>query len=382
MNTMATRTRPRLMYVLSLSPDKIGGLEKFLKQFTQVLSQRGWDTVLCFDGSISEEFISYIASPNVQIERLDNQGNLGAGCSRELWALMRRYQPQVFIFAFHGVLRFFPWIARLGGCRRIYFNDHSSRAPKWVARPLSLRRRVLARILMAPLSGIISVSQFTRRATNALGATNVENLVVSNGVEARQMDPVYRSQFRERFGIPLTALVVTQVCWMVPVKGVPTLLEAACTLLAEMPETYFVLVGEGSHLQEYLDRSKALGVGDRVIFTGKILNPTGEGVFDATDVYCQPSVWQEACPLAVLEAMAVGAPLVASRIGGIPEIVRDEVSGILVPEEDPAALSAALKRLLADAGLRQQFGEAGAELVVAHHQLSNVAERYADILLS
>ena len=382
MNTMATRIRPRLMYVLSLSPDKIGGLEKFLKQFTQVLAQRGWDTVLCFDGSISEEFISYIASPNVQIERLDNQGNLGAGCSRELWTLMRRYRPQVFIFAFHGVLRFFPWIVRLGGCRRIYFNDHSSRAPKWVARRLSLRRRVLARILMAPLSGIISVSQFTRQTTNVLGATNVENLVVSNGVEARQMDPVYRSQFRKRFGIPLTALVVTQVCWMVPVKGVPTLLEAARTLLAEMPETYFVLVGEGSHLQEYLDRSKELGVGDRVIFTGKILNPTDEGVFDATDVYCQPSVWQEACGLAVLEAMAVGAPVVASRIGGIPEIVRDEVSGILVPEEDPAALSGALKRLLTDAGLRQQFGQAGAEFVVAHHQLSNVAERYADILLS
>jgi len=99
------RTRPRLMYVLGLAPQKIGGLEKFLRHFVIALDVAGWDSILCFDGPIAAEFREYISSPNVAIESLNNQGNLGLGCAGELWRLLRKYKPQTFVYAFHGVMR-------------------------------------------------------------------------------------------------------------------------------------------------------------------------------------------------------------------------------------------------------------------------------------
>ena len=375
------RSRPRLMFVLGLAPQKIGGIEKFLRYFSSALDAAGWDSVLCFDGPIALEFRDYIADPHVTIESLDNQGNMGLACAGELWRLLRKHKPQTFVYAFNGVMRCFPWLAKLAACEQIFFNDHSSRPHGSAAVPLNLSRRVIGRILTAPLTGIISVSDFTRRTGNALGVTSVRNFVVTNGVEVHAVDPVRRAEFRKRYSIPNEDIVVTQVCWMVEVKGVETMLRAATMLLRERAGVHFLLVGEGSELLKYKNLAIELGIEGAVTFTGMLSNPTEMGVFDASDIYCQPSIWQEASGLAVMEAMSVRLPVIASNTGGLPEIVHNDRSGTLVTVGSSDEIYAVLKRLVGDADLRRSMGEAGYRLILDEHRIEDTARKYVEVFI-
>ena len=375
------RSRPRLIFVLGLAPQKIGGIEKFLLHFTVALDAAGWDSVLCFDGPIAAGFREYISSPYVMIESLDNQGHLGLACASELWKLLRKHKPQTFVYAFHGVMRCFPWLAKIAGCKQIFFNDHSSRPQGQGSAPLSLSKRIVGRILTAPLTAIVSVADFTRRTGDALGITSARNLVVTNGVEVHQLDLCRRAEFRQRYGISNQDIVVTQVCWMVEEKGVESMLRAAAMLLRTHSKLRFLFVGDGPELPKYRELAIELGIEDAVVFTGLLSNPTEMGVFDASDIYCQPSHWQEACPLAVLEAMSVKLPVIASNTGGLPELVEDGRSGILVPVGGSLEICAALERLLGDADLRRSMGEAGYQLILKEHRIEDTARKYVEIFL-
>jgi glycosyltransferase involved in cell wall biosynthesis len=373
--------RPRLMFVLGLSPTKIGGIEKFLRYFVASLDAAGWDTILCFDGPISQQFREYVSSPSVTLESLDHQGDLGFMCASRLWALLRQHRPRAFVYAFNGVMRCFPWLAKLAGCKRIFFNDHSSRPPDQPAQPLSLPKRIVGRILTWPLTGICSVSEFTRRTGTIFGTTSAPNVVVSNGVEIREVDPKRRGEFRSRYGLSNDAVVITQVCWMVAVKGVDVMLRAAATLLQQTTNVRFVLVGDGSLLNEYQRLAGELGVGAAVTFTGVINDPTDAGVFDASDIYCQPSRWQEASGLAVLEAMSLKVPVVASDTGGLPELVEDGRTGLLVPVGDSDRLAKALERLVTDPELRRTMGEASYDVARTEHRIEDTAAKYVELFL-
>jgi glycosyltransferase involved in cell wall biosynthesis len=376
-----SRRRPSVMFVLGLAPQKIGGVEKFLRSFSISMNERGWDTILCFDGNISDEFRRYVQFPFVQIESLNNQGHLGMACSKDLWRLIRRYRPHTFLYAFRGVMRFFPWLARLGGCRLIYFNDHSSRELDFPTGPLSISKRLIGRILTYPLDGILSVAEFTKATGTSLGISSAPNFVVPNGVEIRDLDAERRRQTRERFSLPQDKTVVTQVSAMLAVKGVDTMLHAAKRLLDEGTDAYFMFCGDGPLLDQYRGMADELGITKRVRFTGLINNPTDEGIFDASDLYCQPSLWQEACPLAVLEAMSLKLAVVASRIGGLPELLEDGKMGLLAPAGDANAVGDCLLQLIRDEGLRRTMGEAGYRSVVERHQLDQQVEQYVQFVV-
>ena len=374
------RKRPTLMYVLGLAPQKIGGMEKFLRYFAVALDAAGWDTVLCFDGPISPEFLEYVRFPFVHVESLDHQENLGLACAGRLWKLLWRYRPQSFVYAFHGVMRCFPWLARISGCRRIYFNDHSSRPPGQVAAPMSLLKRLVGRCLTFPLTGVCSVSEFTRRTGEVMGLSAAPSVVAPNGVEVRDFDPGRRSAFRERWGLGQRDLVVTQVCWMIDEKGVDAMLRAASLLLGKHGGVRFLFVGDGPKLAAYRKLAAELGIEGAVTFTGLLHNPTDMGVFDASDVYCQPSIWQEASGLAVLEAMSLKVPVVVSDTGGLREHVEDGKSGFVVPVGDSEAISAALERLVGDRMLRSKMGEAGLATVNREHRIEQMADSYVEIM--
>jgi glycosyltransferase involved in cell wall biosynthesis len=296
--------------------------------------------------------------------------------------LLRKHKPRIFVYAFDGALRIFPWLAKIAGCEQVFFNDHSSRPKGQSPQPLSFPKRIVARILTAPLTAIISVAEFTRSTGEALRVTSAPNLVVQNGIEVLGSDLRRRAEFRHKFGISSKDILITQVAWMVPEKGVDHMLRAAAMLLRKRSGVHFLFVGEGPLLQEYENLATDLGIREAVTFTGLLTNPTAMGVFDASDIYCQPSVWQEACPLSVLEAMSAKLPVIASNTGGLPELVQDGLSGILVPVGGSQQICAALELLLADNQLRRRMGEAGYQLTLDKHQIDDTARRYVDIFLS
>jgi len=182
-------------------------------------------------------------------------------------------------------------------------------------------------------------------------------------------------RFRQEHQIPEQRAIVLQVSWMIPEKGVEDLIEAAQLVLSSNPNVQFVLAGEGAWRREYMARAEAAGMADHFTWTGLIGDPLTSGVYAAADVVCQLSRWQEAFGWMIAEAMACGKPVVATRVGGIPEIVEDGVSGYLIGRRQPAEAADRILRLLDDRELRRKMGASGRRAVDARFNLqSNVAQ--------
>jgi glycosyltransferase involved in cell wall biosynthesis len=143
-------------------------------------------------------------------------------------------------------------------------------------------------------------------------------------------------------------------------KGHPTLLEAWPHVLREVPGAYLVIVGEGSRLDVLHEIAARIEILHRVVFTGR--RDDIPAVTAALDVAVLPS-YREAQGLTILEAMALSRPVVASNVGGIPEMIAHEQTGLLVPPHDPPALAAAIVRLLRDHQLADTLGRNGHDLI-------------------
>jgi glycosyltransferase involved in cell wall biosynthesis len=166
--------------------------------------------------------------------------------------------------------------------------------------------------------------------------------------------------------------LVGVVARLEPEKGHPTLLEAWPKLLESVPDAHLIVVGEGSQRDALEAQAASLGLlgsdpgepssalGRRVIFTGR--RDDVPAVTAALEVAVLPS-YREAQGLSILEAMALSRPVVASRVGGIPEMIEDGLSGLLVPPRNPDALARAISRLLLDHPYADTLGRAGRELV-------------------
>jgi glycosyltransferase involved in cell wall biosynthesis len=144
---------------------------------------------------------------------------------------------------------------------------------------------------------------------------------------------------------------------LAPQKGHEHLLRAMAVLSTPFPQLHLALLGEGDRQEYILDEARNLGIGDRVHLAGfREEIPEANAAFD---VAVLPSVAGEGSPAVVKEAMAMGVPVVATRIGGVGEILENERQGLLVPPDDEAALAEALGSLLRDPERRRTLGAAG-----------------------
>jgi glycosyltransferase involved in cell wall biosynthesis len=160
-------------------------------------------------------------------------------------------------------------------------------------------------------------------------------------------------------------------------KGVFELLDAVARLAPRLPELRLTLGGSGD-ADEVRRRAAALGIADRVELPGWLGERERTAELERAEVFCLPS-HAEGLPMALLEAMAAGKAVVASRVGAIPEAVLDGDNGLLVPAHDSDALAAALQRVLADAALRQRLGQRARATVEQHYSLDAVGARLAKI---
>lgn len=156
------------------------------------------------------------------------------------------------------------------------------------------------------------------------------------------------------------AQIVGVVARLEPEKGHPTLIDAWPQVLRGIPDAHLLVVGEGSRREALEAQVADRGIGDRVTFTGR--RDDVPAVTAALDVAVLPS-YREAQGLTILEAMALSRPVIASNVGGIPEMVEDGRTGLLVPPHDPEALARAITRLLTDHAYADMLAKGGHDLV-------------------
>ena len=169
---------------------------------------------------------------------------------------------------------------------------------------------------------------------------------------------------------PRAGPVIGAVCRLHRDKGVDVLLAAMALIARRHAEVHTVVVGDGPHGGRLKRSTRTLGLSDRVTFLGA--TPAARSLLPSFDLLVVPSR-TEGSPLIVLEAMAAGVPVVASRVGGIPDQIRHGVEGLLVPADDPLALADAIERLLSDPVLSSSLAGAGKRRVSSCFQ-------YADVL--
>jgi len=353
------RPHRRLVSVFGVNPSRIGGGEVFARALSSRLADHGWQSVLCYQTLPQGEVRRFLELPNVVFDVLPDAWKFAARPAADLAAILKRHPADILHLYFTGFLSPYPWVARLRGVDKVFFTDQGSHPEGYIPTRRPAWKRLAARALNLPLHRVICISDY-----------NVDCMLRRDLIDPGRVLRIYNSVdftaphgdgalFRQRHGVPPGVPVVTQASWMIPEKGITDLIEAARIVLDRLPDTHFVLAGEGRHRAQFMAMSRDLGMEDRFIWTGLVHNPVAEGLYAAADVVCQVSRWEEAFGWVIAEAMAAARPLLATRVGGIPELVAEGETGFLVPPRAPELIADRLLHLLGDSALRARMGAAG-----------------------
>ena len=355
-----------LRIAMMLESDGPGGAEYVLIQLSEELRRRGHTVVPVGPDRGMGWLDRVLRERGFHTEKFSLRRPLDLRCLRGMVAMLRRNEIDLihsheFTMAVYGaaaakILRR-PYIVTIHGAHAI--------VNAW-------RRRTALRWAIRGSRAATAVSDHTSRLIDtALKLDQGTLATVRNGIPARTADA---GAFRAELGLGPGDLLVVAIGNLRPGKAHRCLLDALAGLdRARVPRWHLAIAGRGKQKEPLAQASEAAGVGDRVHLLGH--RDDVPAILAAADVFAMPSLF-EGLPLAVLEAMFAGKPVVASAVGGIPEAIRDGVEGRLVPAGDVAALARALEELLIDPGKRVAFGAAGRLRAEAEFTISHMADAY------
>lgn len=336
----------RIALLMNLAPRKLGSLEDWVLAFAAEARRRdheldffGWAPVHeVFATKLKQlrvgwnELESLKRSPTQAIRRLATYEliNLTLMSPLERWALLAYAAVPATV---------------------ILIDQNSGPIPGRLSPPSwrkAIARSVGYRLLGLRIAGVCAVSDYVReRERRRFALPDRKAKTIYHGVD------VGRFQARRPRGSSSSGARIICVAYLIPEKGAEYLVRA----FAEMRDrtSRLTIVGDGpqaSMLRELADRSN---VGDRVSFLG--LRDDVDDLIDQSDIFVHPAIWAEAFGFTIAEAMASERAVIASRVGGIPELIEHGSSGILVEPGDVSALTAALDRLTEDANFRLRLGQ-------------------------
>jgi glycosyltransferase involved in cell wall biosynthesis len=200
-------------------------------------------------------------------------------------------------------------------------------------------------------------------------------VIIPNGVELSRFDRVDEGSPFRGLGIPEGAPVVLVVSRLNPLKGIESFLQAAALVAPDFPTVRFVIAGdtnpnERQYWSTLTSLTVRLGLTERLIFAG--LRRDVPQLLSAATISVMPSL-NEALSNVVLESMAAGAPIVATRVGGTPEAISDGVNGLLVPPGDPRAMASAIAALLRDQSRARRLGDAARQSIYERFSMERMA---------
>lgn len=263
--------------------------------------------------------------------------------------------------------------ALAGVGRRRYVYRQISDTAFWTPTRL---KRARARFGMNRARAVVSLSEFNRaQLIDTIGVTAAKIVVVPNAVpggDFRPATPEGRAAARAALDLP-DRPVVLSIGALTPEKGT----DVAVTATAGVPDAHLVVAGTGGEAARLEALASAHAPG-RVHFVGS--RPDAAALYHAADVLVLASRGGDSMPAVLLEAGLCGLPVVSTRIGAIPEVVVDGTTGIVVDPDDGPALTAALARLLGDAGLRSRMGEAARARCLERYEMTPVAAQWESVL--
>jgi L-malate glycosyltransferase len=363
--TLATRMGPQvLQVVLSLSP---GGTERLVIELSKRLHGTHGMHVCCLDapGAWAEE----LTSRGISVTALGRPPGFSPGVGPQIARIASIHDATV--LHCHQYSPFvYGTLARLWRPMDVVYTEHG----RFSDAPPSMKRQMANRLLSRFRSRVFSVSNDLRGHLTGEGFPERQVQVIHNGIYMQAAPgPAARREARRRLGVEPEHVVIGSVGRLDPVKNLPLLLRAHAALLATHPNAIAVIIGAGPERAALEATASELGIINSVRFTGH--RQDVRFLMSAFDVYVNTSVY-EGVSLTILEAMASALPVVATPVGGNPEVVVEEETGLLI-DARPRALADAIAGLANDARRRRTMGDAARWRVKRHFAMRRMIEEYA-----
>ena len=365
--------RLRILHVISYMGR--GGAEMGILKLIAGLGE-GFEQRICTTRGFDAGFVRSSFSE----EKMYVAGNADLKLQFPLFRLariMRRYRPHIVHTRNWGAIEAVA-AAKLAGVPVVIHSEHGYELDMFAGLPM--RRRLFRRAAYPMTDAIFAVTRELRNfhARQAWIATERMG-VMYNGVDTQRFVPNQEARIamRRELGLPEKSFVIGAVGRLVPIKDHQTLLKAAALLSASGIDVRVLLVGSGPE-REKLQRQAADGMQSRVCFVGD--SSRVPEMLNAMDVFALPSL-NEGMSNTLLEAMACGLPVLATNVGGNPEIVENNINGCLFEPGDVAWLGAKLKFLAQDPALIHQLGTSARNRAIESFSLSRMLENYRSFYL-
>ena len=357
-------TRP--LRILFIGPNLgAGGAERQWSILAPALRARGHDArVIALDGGGAFEAPLRAAGVPVAVIGMRHQLDLGRLARAPL---VRRFSPDVVVSRGVSGLYIGHALARARGAAHVYAEHRQ------VGLPVSPRRRRMFALLAGRLDAVILVSPGQAADWERWGAAPAHLHIVPNGVPAPAVTAT-REEIRAELGLGPDAVVAVAVASMRPVKRHPDFVRAIRLAAREHPGLVGVVVGDGPDRPAV---EAAAGDDPHVVLLGH--RDDVDRILRAADIFVLASEL-EAAPMAILEAMAAGLPVVATAVGSVPEMVRAGVDGRLVSPGAPEQLATVIGELAGDGALRERMAQAARETHRTRFASAAMVDRYEALL--
>ena len=362
-----------LIYVLDF-----GGLETLLvERINRMPADKYRHAVICL--TTYTDFAKKITRQGVEIIALNKAPGQSPGTHFLLWKVLRRLRPTILhtynLSAIeYGVTGFLAGVpVRVAGSHGREANDPDG---------TNKRHNLLRRLLIPCYDSYYSNSEdLYRWNRSVIGVPDSKNRLLNNGIDTERFRPAdLAAPPVAAHGFPEDCLVIGTVGRVQEVKHHQALVDAFIMMVTRDPSLKarlrLAIIGDGPLLGGLRERVAAAGVAGLVWMPGA-RNDIPE-ILRSFSVFALPSI-AEGTPGSILEAMATGLPVVATRVGGIPAVVLHEETGLLVPPRDPEALAQALGRYCNDTQLAARHGRAGRNRVERHYAMSSMVSAYTDL---
>jgi glycosyltransferase involved in cell wall biosynthesis/peptidoglycan/xylan/chitin deacetylase (PgdA/CDA1 family) len=344
-----------------------GGAERFALGLATHLPPDRFDVWMCSTRRHEPEAVALLEQAGVTHLNLARRARWDVVRFRSLLGLLRAERFDVLHAHMFGSNVWGVTFGRASGVPVVIAHEHNW---SYSGDPLRvwLDRNVIARFA----SRYVAVSESNLRRMVEIERIPADKIVVlpTAYIPSEQSEPV---DVRAELGLAAGAPVIATAANLRVEKALEVLIEAHATVVRTFPDAHLVIVGDGVCQPELEQLRRQLDLTSAVSFLGR--RGDVDSILRDVDICAMSSDW-EGMPLFALETMAAGKPMVATNVGGLPEIVTPDRTGLLVPPRDPGALAEALVSLLADPDRRRRLGEAGAA-ELGDRTIDRVAERFA-----
>jgi len=364
----------RVLMVTEWHPLTTGGVQRHVRELSEHLMNMGFDVMILTKTNNGVMNMRQLNLPVVEVDAITPfQGVLIPPNLNKVKRVIRDYSPDI-VHVHHA---FTPtplltlYVAEKLGTPRVLTNHSAAgSSPDSMLTSVSCRGLMFLRYFISKADRIISVSKCAAFFIERLLGNYVESLVIPNGVDVHRFHPPREEP------IEPTILFVGR---LVHRKGVHVLIKAFSEVIDEVPDAKLLIVGEG-YMKPFLQLiTRQLNLEESVKFLGRISEDKLPDIYRRSRIVVVPSLYRESFGMVAIETMASGRPVIATRVGGLPEVVEDGRSGFIVPPGNHRILAEKIIQLLSDQKLARRMGMYGREVAVNRYSWHKITRRVVEV---